>query len=139
MPVVNRFAPAVSGPIVIRPTRRGFRQDPPLQVQVELGEHEAGGEALAERIAKRIRDTLLVATTIALVPYGTLPRSDYKSKLVDWSDACSDSPSPLEGEGGFGAAGRGGQPRLAARPRRPAPHQSAPRTPLPQGEKRGTR
>ena len=31
-----------------------------------------------------------MATTIALVPYGTLPRSDYKSKLVDWSDATLD-------------------------------------------------
>ena len=36
---------------------------------------------------KRIRDTLLVATSITLVPAGTLPRSDYKSKLVDWPDA----------------------------------------------------
>ncbi len=36
---------------------------------------------------KRIRDTLIVLTEITLVPAGSLPRTDYKSKLIDWSDA----------------------------------------------------
>ena len=39
------------------------------------------------RSAPRIREALLVNTEIALVPYGSLPRSEYKSKLVDWSEA----------------------------------------------------
>jgi phenylacetate-CoA ligase len=30
---------------------------------------------------------LLVTTEIVLVPFESLPRSDYKSKLVDWSEA----------------------------------------------------
>jgi len=30
---------------------------------------------------------LLIATEVALAPWGSLPRSDYKSKLVDWSAA----------------------------------------------------
>ncbi|HWT30402.1 MAG TPA: AMP-binding protein [Propylenella sp.] len=85
--VVNRFGPALSGPISIRPSRRGFRQDPPLKVLVELGEGEGGGEAFAAAIRQEIRDVLLVTTEIVLVPFGTLPRSDYKSKLVDWSEA----------------------------------------------------
>jgi phenylacetate-CoA ligase len=85
--VVNRFGAVLSGPISIRPSRRGFRQDPPLKVLVELSEGEADGDAIADEIRKRIRDALLVNTRIVLVPYGSLPRSDYKSKLVDWSEA----------------------------------------------------
>ena len=84
--VVNTFAPAVTGVIAIRPSRKGFRQDPPLHVVVEMaGAGDAG--ALADRIKGAIRATLLVTTEIATVPPGTLPRSEYKSKLVDWSGA----------------------------------------------------
>ena len=42
---------------------------------------------LAEAIRGRLRDALVVATEIELVPWASLPRSDYKSKLVDWSRA----------------------------------------------------
>ncbi len=85
--VINEFAPSVSGVISVRPRRKGFRQDPPLQVMVEAGEVAEPSADLAERIRARIREALLVATEIALQPFGTLPRSDYKSKLVDWSEA----------------------------------------------------
>ena len=54
---------------------------------VETGEATRAAADLAERIHRRIREALLVNTEIALVPFGTLPRSDYKSKLVDWSEA----------------------------------------------------
>jgi phenylacetate-CoA ligase len=78
---------ALAGPISVRPRAKGFRQDPPLKLLVELAPDQPGGEALGVTLRQRIRDTLLVATEIVLVPFGTLPRSDYKSKLVDWSDA----------------------------------------------------
>ena len=84
---VGAFQPATGGPILIRPRKKGFRQDPPLKLVVELGEGQSGSEALAEAIRKRIRETLLVGTEIVLAPYASLPRSDYKSKLVDWSEA----------------------------------------------------
>jgi phenylacetate-CoA ligase len=80
--IVGAFAPEVSGVISVRPRQRGFRQDPPLKVVVE-----GAGEGLADRIRLRIRETLLVTTEVVLVPNETLPRSDYKSKLVDWSEA----------------------------------------------------
>ena len=54
---------------------------------VELAEGATASDTLADAIRQRIRDTLVVTTAIRLVPHGTLPRSDYKSKLVDWSDA----------------------------------------------------
>jgi phenylacetate-CoA ligase len=77
----------VSGVISIRPTAKGVKQAPPLHVIVELAEGREASAPLADAIRQRIRDTLIVTTDIRLVPHGTLPRSDYKSKLVDWTDA----------------------------------------------------
>ncbi len=85
--IVNEFSPLVSGFIAVRPRAKGFRQDPPLPVAVELGEGAATDATLAERIRARIRESLTVTTAIDLVPFGALPRSSYKSKLVDWSGA----------------------------------------------------
>jgi phenylacetate-CoA ligase len=80
--VVNEFAPAVTGVIMIRPRAAGVRQEPPLPVSVEVapGADSAG---LAERIRTRLRDKLVVTTEIELTPAGALPRSEYKSKLVE--------------------------------------------------------
>jgi len=80
--VVNEFAPAVAGVIVIRPRAKGVRQEPPLPVGVEIA---ANGdvEGLADRIRARLREKLLVATEVELLPPGSLPRSEYKSKLVE--------------------------------------------------------
>ncbi len=84
--IVGAFGAEVSGVLSIRPRQRGFRQDPPLRIVVEAGP-DGAGEGLADRIRKRIRDVLLVTTEIELVAHESLPRSDYKSKLVDWSEA----------------------------------------------------
>ena len=83
---VNVFLPEVSGVISVRPRQKGFRQDPPLKLVVELAEGAAADAALAERIRNRIREALLVNTEIVLAPHGSLPRSEYKSKLVDWTE-----------------------------------------------------
>jgi phenylacetate-CoA ligase len=85
--VVSQFTPAVSGLISVRPAQKGSRQSPPLKVLVELGEGGEPKPALADQIRKRVREALLVTTDIAFLPFGSLPRSDYKSKLVDWSEA----------------------------------------------------
>ena len=82
--VVARFQPRVTGALVVRPRRRGVRQDPPLPVLVEAAE---GSADLASRIQEEIREHLLVAAEVALVPPRSVPRSEYKSKLVDFSDA----------------------------------------------------
>jgi phenylacetate-CoA ligase len=79
--VVARFQPGVTGAIQIRPKRRGVKQDPPLPVVVE------GDASLGEAIAKEIRSTLLFTAEVRLVKPQSLPRSDYKSKLVDYSEA----------------------------------------------------
>ncbi len=81
--VVARFQPRVTGAIQIRPKRRGVKQDPPLKIVVEASA-EAG---LAEQIAKEVRNVLVFTPEVELVPPETLPRTEYKSKLVDYSEA----------------------------------------------------
>jgi phenylacetate-CoA ligase len=67
---------------MIRPRAAGVRQEPPLPIKVEVAPG-AKAEGLAERIRARLRDKLLVTTEIKLAPAGSLPRSEYKSKLVE--------------------------------------------------------
>ena len=81
--IVNEFAPATTGVVMIKPKSAGVRQEPPLPVKVEASDPSQSG--LAERIRARVREALLVTTEIELVAAGGLPRSEYKSKLVDHS------------------------------------------------------
>ncbi|MFO1141499.1 MAG: AMP-binding protein [Amaricoccus sp.] len=85
--VVAEFAPAVSGVVAVRPRRRGVKQEPPLPVTVELAQGQEPTAALAAEIARRLRERLVVAAEVELVPWASLPRTDYKSKLVDWTRA----------------------------------------------------
>jgi phenylacetate-CoA ligase len=81
--VVSEFVPEVSGQIVVRPRASGVKQEPPLPVSVELAHGAERGGALAQMIRDRVRNVLLVDTRVDLVPWGTLPRSEYKSTLVE--------------------------------------------------------
>ena len=86
--VVAGFAPRVSGAMVIRPTRKGVRQEPPLPVHVELASGEAAqDEALARAIEQAVRATLVATVRVTLLPYGSIARSEYKTKLLDFGDA----------------------------------------------------
>jgi len=79
--VVARFQPRVTGAILIRPRRKGVKQEPPLPVLVE------GEPQLTEAIAKEIRSALLFTPEVRMVAPQALPRSDYKVKLLDYSEA----------------------------------------------------
>jgi phenylacetate-CoA ligase len=81
--VVSGFAPAVSGHILVRPSTPGVKQDPPLPVSVELARDAGGDDGLATAIRERLREALVVQTRVELVPWGSLGRSEYKSKLVE--------------------------------------------------------
>jgi phenylacetate-CoA ligase len=81
--VVNAFAPRVSGHILVRPRDPGVKQEPPLPVAVELAENAAPDEELAQAIGERLRSALVVQARVELVPFGSLQRSEYKSKLVE--------------------------------------------------------
>ena len=52
-------------------------------MSVELREGATADAALADAIRDRLREVLLVQTAVELVPWGSLRRSEYKSKLVD--------------------------------------------------------
>ena len=79
--VVARFQPRVTGAIQIRPRARGVKQEPPLPVLVE-GEADLGPE-----IAIALRGALSFTPAVRMVPPQSLPRSEYKSKLVDFAEA----------------------------------------------------
>jgi phenylacetate-CoA ligase len=81
--VVGAFAPRVSGHVVVQPRTAGVKQEPPLPVAVELARGAESDPGFEEEIRARLRDVLVVQTRVELVPWGTLARSEYKSKLVD--------------------------------------------------------
>jgi phenylacetate-CoA ligase len=81
--VVSGFAPDVSGHILVKPRTPGVKQESPLPLSVELARGATVDAALAEAIRERIRDVLVVQTRVELVAWGSLQRSDYKSKLVE--------------------------------------------------------
>ena len=81
--VVSGFAPEVSGHVLVRPQSAGVKQEPPLLVSVELARDATPDTALADAIRERLRSVLVIQTRVELVPWGSLARSEYKSKLVE--------------------------------------------------------
>jgi phenylacetate-CoA ligase len=81
--VVSGFVPALSGHVLVRPARAGVKQEPPLPVSVELARGASPDPRLADAIRDKLREALVVTTRVELVPWGSLPRSEYKSRLVD--------------------------------------------------------
>jgi phenylacetate-CoA ligase len=81
--VVSGFAPEVSGNVLVRPAAPGVKQEPPLPVSVELARNASDSSGLAEAIRERVRSVLLVQTSVELVPWESLQRSEYKSTLVE--------------------------------------------------------
>ncbi len=80
--VVAGFAPDVSGHVLVQPRDAGPRQEPPLPVHVELAQGVTADRSLADAIRDKLRSVLVVQTTVELVPWQTLERSEYKSRLV---------------------------------------------------------
>ena len=80
--LVSEFVPEVSGHILVKPGQPGVKHEPPLPIEVELARGKVEDTGLAEAIRARLRSVLVFAPGIKLVPYGSLQRSEYKSKLV---------------------------------------------------------
>jgi phenylacetate-CoA ligase len=81
--VVSGFSREVSGHILVKPRSPGIKQEPPLPVTVELAPGRAADPVLAEAIRDRLREVLVVQTRVDLVPWQSLRRNEYKSKLVE--------------------------------------------------------
>jgi phenylacetate-CoA ligase len=80
--VVSAFAPRVSGNVLVRPRAPGVKQEPPLPVSVELAKSMVPDATLAQAIRERLREVLVVQAQVELLPFGSLQRSEYKSRLV---------------------------------------------------------
>jgi phenylacetate-CoA ligase len=85
--VISRFKPQVSGYMLLRPSRNGVKQDPPLKVVVERAKGVPADADLTEKIASEIRSALIFTPEVVLVEAESLPRSDYKTRLLDYSEA----------------------------------------------------
>ena len=61
-----------------------MKQEPPLPVERRArARARHRDDALADAIRERLRKVLVVQTRVELVPWGSLQRSEYKSKLVE--------------------------------------------------------
>lgn len=83
--VVTTFQPHVSGQLRIRLSGPPPRVEPPLRVVVEAGANTPEGDwdALARRIEQRTREILTLRPAVTIVPFGSLPRSNQKTKLIE--------------------------------------------------------
>jgi phenylacetate-CoA ligase len=83
--VVATFQPHVSGQLRIRLSNPPPRVDPPLKVVVEAGADtpESDWDPLARRIEQRTREILALRPSVKIVPFGSLPRSNQKTKLIE--------------------------------------------------------
>lgn len=83
--VLRQFLPAVSGELRIRLDGPPPRVEPPLRLAVEAAGTtlEADWPALAARIEQRIRELLTFRPSVTIVPFGALPRTGAKTKLIE--------------------------------------------------------
>ena len=72
-------------PNLDRPTESHLYFDPGdgRLITVFTNEERAPDATLADAIRERLRSVLVVQTRVDLVPWGSLGRSEYKSKLVE--------------------------------------------------------
>lgn len=85
--VLNNYTTIISGMYQVRPNERGVSQSPPLPLHIELSKGvEYAPSDLAQQLQTEIRERLLITTEITFVPFNTLPRETYKSKLVTFPE-----------------------------------------------------
>lgn len=81
--IVSTFAPRVTGEIVIQLDEPPPGAKPPLKIKIEHGEDPGDKDLLAKQIEETIREKLIFSSQVTLIPPGTLPKFEYKAKLVE--------------------------------------------------------
>ena len=86
--VVQLFQPRASGQLRIRLDAAAAARGAAAQLVVEAGAGlaEADWPALGEDIALRCREVLAIRPRVTVVPFGALPRSNQKTKLIEIAD-----------------------------------------------------
>jgi len=80
--VVMSLRPRTTGEIQIVLEQPGPRVDPPLKIQVEHGPDVSNLPDLEREIEGILRDKLIFAARVELLPPGALPRYEMKAKLI---------------------------------------------------------
>jgi phenylacetate-CoA ligase len=81
--VIASFAPKLNGVMEIQMKQAPpIGWEPPIHIKVELGLNVEKDEKLKERIELKLREKLIFRADIQIVPEGSLPRYEYKAKLV---------------------------------------------------------
>ncbi len=81
--VVGTLLPRVTGEILIQLHEPPPSATPPLKIKVEHGDDPGDPAVLKNEIEKLIREKLIFSCAVELVPPGTLPKFEYKAKLVE--------------------------------------------------------
>ena len=84
--VVREFIPRVSGEIEILLTHPATQTKAPVLINVEFGSQPGDSTDLKALIEDAIHKKLLFRADINLVQFGSLSRSEYKTKLVRFVD-----------------------------------------------------
>jgi len=80
--VVGSFMPRVTGEIVIVLEEPPPSVRPPMKIRVEHSESMGNPKELKSAIERMLRDKLIFSSDVELVPPGSLPKFEYKAKLV---------------------------------------------------------
>jgi phenylacetate-CoA ligase len=81
--VVGSLAPRVTGEILIVLEEPPPSVKPPMKIKVEHGEFPGDLMELKSVIEVNLRDKLIFTSKVELVPPGSLPKFEYKAKLVE--------------------------------------------------------
>ncbi len=81
--VVSSLAPDTTGEILISVDSPLPSVKPPLKIKVEHGKKVKDLAALQSRIKDLLREKLIFSSDVALVKPGTLPKYEYKAKLLE--------------------------------------------------------
>lgn len=80
--VIASLQPRVTGAVEIQLTERPPKITPPVKIKVEHGEKPGDLKNLKREIEELIRAKLVFRADVELVPPDTLPRFEYKARLV---------------------------------------------------------
>jgi phenylacetate-CoA ligase len=81
--VVGMLLPRVTGEIQIQLHEPPPAVQPPMKIKVEHGKEPGDLTSLKSEIQNLLRDKLIFPSDVELVPPGTLPKFEYKAKLVE--------------------------------------------------------